>query len=467
MTKLLLAVVLPTVALFVVFAWVALAATRVELDAELGSRLVAIASSAATQVRGKYLIESSGDDDRGYVNARRKLRAIFESTGARLVVFDRDYVSKVDTEADAPGLRYYRGALDEFEIAKVWETGAPIASVSFVGGDGQFYKAGYAAVAASETEPQMVLVVAAVAPATYFARLGNLRRQLMVWGGLLVVLMSTVIVVIATLVTRPVRALAEAASDMGQGNFSTPISTRSRDEVGSLAESMESMRQKLAARDEHMQRMLAGIAHEVRNPLAGMELFTGLLREELPADAVSRGYADRISREIGHLGRVVGDFLDYAKPQVLQRERVVVAALLRDIAGVVKASPGVAIAIDVEDEALALIADPHSLRRAVLNLAQNAAHYAVAVAGEPAAVILVARAEGDEVQISVSNTGGPIAPDVAARLFEPFFTTREKGTGLGLALVRDAAQAHRGEVSVTSDERRTTFCLALPKGDIA
>jgi signal transduction histidine kinase len=465
MTKLLLAVVLPTVALFVVFAWVALQATRIELDAELGSRLVAIASSAATQVRGKYLIESSGDEDRGYVNARRKLRAIFESTGARLVVFDRDYVSKVDTDGEAPGLRYYRGALDAFEIAKVWETGDPIASVSFVGGDGQFYKAGYAAVAASETEPQMVLVVAAVAPATYFARLGDLRRQLIVWGGILVLLMSAVIVVIATLVTRPVRALAAAASDMGQGNFSTPITTRSRDEVGSLAESMESMRQKLAARDEHMQRMLAGIAHEVRNPLAGMELFTGLLREELPADSVSRGYADRIAREIGYLGRVVGDFLDYAKPQAMQRERVEVAALLREVAGMVDVAPAVAVVVEVEDEALALWADPHSLRRAVLNLAQNAVHYAVGVDGQPAEVRLAARAEGNQVAIAVVNTGGPIAPEISQRLFEPFFTTREKGTGLGLALVRDAARAHHGEIQVTSDAGHTTFCLVLPRGE--
>src|SRR5205823_13999412 len=104
-----------------------------------------------------------------------------------------------------------------------------------------------------------------------------------------------------------------------------------RDEIALLAETLEEMRQSLSARDERMQMMLSGIAHEVRNPLGGMELYAGLLREELTGDADTRAHVVRIDRELPHLKRVVAEFLEYARRPRPELAAVDCRALLEDV----------------------------------------------------------------------------------------------------------------------------------------
>src|SRR5690606_35177156 len=103
------------------------------------------------------------------------------------------------------------------------------------------------------------------------------------------------------LITRNVRRLATAAERIGAGDLRAPIAVATRDELGVLAQTMERMRRQLAERDAKMQQMLAGIAHEVRNPLAGMTLFADILKEELPAPDERRSHVEKIQRELGYL----------------------------------------------------------------------------------------------------------------------------------------------------------------------
>src|SRR5262249_52740382 len=108
-------------------------------------------------------------------------------------------------------------------------------------------------------------------------------------------------------------------------------------------------------------------------------------------------------------------------------------------------------------------ADRGQLRRALLNLAKNAVQAASAAGHRgKGAVRLSARHRGDEVHLSVWNRGAEISPETSGRLFEPFFTTREKGTGLGLAFVREIAVDHGGRVDVASADGETTFTIAIP-----
>src|SRR5262249_38601782 len=147
----------------------------------------------------------------------------------------------------------------------------------------------------------------AQAPASYFARLDDLRGRLLAWGAGLA-LVSIAAAAIATLfITRNVRRLAAAAERIGGGDLHAPVAATTRDELGVLAETMERMRVQLAERDAKMQQMLAGIAHEVRNPLAGMTLFAGILRDEVPPDDERRGHVDKIQRELDYLERVVNE----------------------------------------------------------------------------------------------------------------------------------------------------------------
>ena len=465
--KLLVAFTLPTAVLFAVFAVIAHEVTRRDLEAELGTRLTAVASAAATQIRGGLLAELSPGDEQHLLHAstRRKLAEIAGATGvARLYIFDRAFGSRADTEPDIPiGAEYYHAQLDRQEIARVFERGEAVSSILFEGLDGRLYKAGYAPIYASDRDRRIVLAIGADAPATFFDRLADLRRSLLYYGVGAILAMMAIAVLVAALITRPVRHLAAAAERIGRGDLAAPIRRTSRDEIGFLAETMDQMRVELRARDQRMQEMLSGIAHEVRNPLGGIELFAGILRDELPAGDERRAHVDRIEREVGYLKTVVAEFLDYARRPEPVLGPVALAPLVEqvcDVEAAEAAAVGVTLAREVPD-GLGCLGDPVQLRRAIHNLVRNAIQ-AAAAAEPPRRVTVSARQAGGRIELAVHNDGPAIPDQVRARLFEPFFTTREKGTGLGLAFVHEIAADHGGAIEVDSaDGRGTTFTLAL------
>jgi signal transduction histidine kinase len=465
LVKLLVALVLPAVALFTLFAFVAYEVSRRDLDDELGRRLEAIAASAATQIRGKYLVdlEQGNEDDRGYQNAVRKLETFANATGAQLSLFDRKFDSRGDSEGDSGiGTHLFRAELDRDELSRVFEQGQTASSVTFTGQDSRIYKAGYAPVRASDDDPQIVLAIRAQAPASYFARLEDLRDRLFLWGAGLVAVSILAAVITTLFITRNVRRLAAAAERIGAGELSERVVISSHDELGVLAETMDRMRQQLAERDARTQQMLAGIAHEVRNPLAGMTLFAGILRDELPEGDERRSHVDKIQRELGYLERVVNDFLEYARRPKPELGPVEVGELLSEVAQLASTDDiQVAVTTDaLPDEARA---DRGQMRRALLNLAKNAVQAATAAGHRGgAAVKLLARRTGDELHFEVWNRGKEIPPETSGKLFEPFYTTREKGTGLGLAFVREIAVDHGGRIDVASADGETTFSLVIP-----
>ncbi len=462
LAKLLVALVIPTVALFALFAVVAYEVSRNDLDDELGRRLEAIAASASTQVRGKYLVDTEEGDEaaRAYQNVAKKLEAVAQVTGARLTVIDKQFDLRVDTAGKvAIGTHDYRAELDRAELSRVFDRGEPAASVTFDGEDGVTYKVGYAPVRASETEPQIVLAIGAQAPASYFARLADLRVRLLLWGAGLLVVSIVAAGIAALLITRNIRKLAAAAERIGAGDLGHPIKIATRDEIGTLADAMERMREQLAQRDLRTQQMLAGIAHEVRNPLAGMTLFAGILRDELPEDDERRGHVDKIQRELGYLERVVNDFLEYARRPKPELAEVEVGDLLEEVAQLASTET---VAIAVVPSGLTARADRGQLRRALLNLAKNAVQAATAAGHHAGSVRLEAATVGDELRFTVWNRGKEIAPETSGKLFDPFFTTKEKGTGLGLAFVREIAADHGGRVDLASADGETTFTLVIP-----
>ncbi|HEU0032318.1 MAG TPA: HAMP domain-containing sensor histidine kinase [Kofleriaceae bacterium] len=465
LVKLLVALVVPTVALFTIFALIAYDGSRRDLDDELGRRLESIAASVATQVRAKYVIDlGPGDElERGYQNIARKLETFANvHEHVHLTLFDDHYGSRGDSEGETPiGTRYFRAELDREEISRVWR-GQTASSVTFVGQDGQWYKAGYAPVRMSDEDPTIALVLRAEAPASYFDRLKEQAQRLVLWGAILV-LVSILAAVITTLfITRNIRRLAAAAERIGGGELRQRVAVTSNDELGVLAETMDRMRKQLADRDARTQQMLAGIAHEVRNPLAGMTLFAGILRDELPEGDERRGHVDRIQRELGYLERVVNDFLEYARRPRPELRPVESDDLLAEVAQLATTD---AIEIAVEPGKVELRGDPGQLRRALLNLAKNAVQAATAAGHRGKdAVRLSAHRRGDDVHFEVWNRGKEIAPETSGKLFEPFYTTREKGTGLGLAFVREIAIDHGGRVEVASASGETTFTLVIPAG---
>jgi signal transduction histidine kinase len=252
-------------------------------------------------------------------------------------------------------------------------------------------------------------------------------------------------------VSRPVVRLAEAAARIGRGDLDAPVAVTTRDEVGFLARTLDDMRAALRARDERLQMMLAGIAHEVRNPLGGLELYAGLLRESLGDRPERLEEVRRIEREVQYLKAVVTEFLAYARRAPPELGPVSVTDLLGEVRDLV-AAPGVSVEVDAPDGRQAVRADAGQLRRALLNLGRNAvaaAARAHPAGGGTARVVLRARAAADgRVRIEVDDNGAGVEPALREKIFAPFYTTREKGTGLGLAFVREIARDHGSDVRV-------------------
>ncbi|HEY5923925.1 MAG TPA: HAMP domain-containing sensor histidine kinase [Kofleriaceae bacterium] len=465
LVKLLAALVVPVIALFALFAVVAYEVSRDDLDAELGRRLQAIAASAATQIRDpKYLSELSEGDEAEplYQQAVARLEAVGKTTDARLFLIDRQYATRGDSAPGiAIGMPNHRAKLDRAELERVFDTGVAVDTVTFQGNEGGWYKTGYAPVRSAGADKSIVLALGAQAPASYFDSLAKLQKRLLLWGAGLAGV-SIIAAVLATfLITRNVRKLAAAAERIGAGDLRAPVAVTSRDELGLLGQTMDRMRGQLAERDAKMQQMLAGIAHEVRNPLAGMTLFADILKDELPAPDERRSYVEKIQRELGYLERVVNDFLEYARRPRPELATVPLHDLMTEVAQMAS-TPELRITVEAGGPS-DVQADRAQLRRALLNLARNAVQAATAAghAGDEA-VKLAARTQSGEQWIDVWNRGKEISPETSGKLFEPFYTTREKGTGLGLAFVRDIAADHGGRVELASADGETTFSVVLP-----
>ena len=179
----------------------------------------------------------------------------------------------------------------------------------------------------------------------------------------------------------------------------------------------------------------------------------------------------RIEREIGYLKTVVNEFLDYARRPPLELGEVALRPLLDDIRELVSdgAPGGPAIAIDTPAAGVTVRADAGQLRRALLNLARNAvaaARSAPNPAGERPRVFVLGRGRGGGyVRIEVSDSGPGVPMALRETIFTPFFTTREKGTGLGLAFVREIVRDHGSDVSVSdAPGGGASFQFDLPTG---
>jgi two-component system sensor histidine kinase PilS (NtrC family) len=221
-----------------------------------------------------------------------------------------------------------------------------------------------------------------------------------------------------------------------------------------------SIRQRLAAVGE----MAAGIAHEIRNPLASMSGSLQVLRGELPLTEDQEQLMDIVLRESERLNGTIRSFLAYARPQRVNVTRFDLAQLVSDTARLLRNGTDVqdhhAVDVEVPDEPVWLEFDENQMRQIVWNLATNGLR-AMATGGR---LRLVAEAsEGQTVGLRVEDEGCGIAPADVDRIFQPFRSSFEKGTGLGLATVHRIVTDAKGSVHVTSKVGEgTSMRVVLP-----
>lgn len=238
-------------------------------------------------------------------------------------------------------------------------------------------------------------------------------------------------------------------------------------------EERERLRDRLAALGE----MAAAMAHEIKNPLAGIEVMAGLLRRQLADKPDSQALVKDIIGEAKMANAIVQEMLEFVRPVRLQIER---ASIGQAVASAVATADGKArrgeISVDVQVAAdlPTVQGDLHQLVQVFANLLINAyealnGQGAVTIRarlldeGEDGALLPDGHHPVPTVLVEVADTGPGVPPDLAERIFNPFITTKPQGSGLGLAIVRKIVDAHEGRIDVTSAAGRgTCFRVTLP-----
>ena len=285
---------------------------------------------------------------------------------------------------------------------------------------------------------------------------------------------------VASRITRPVSELAEGAREVAAGRWETRIDVRGLDEIGQLGIAFNDMTRTLASqRDKLLQtervaawRELARrLAHELRNPLFPLQITVENLQRAKQLDAkqfleVFNESTATLKVELANLNAIVGRFSDFSKMPAPQFTRVDVNEALRNIIRLfepqfnVVGKPAIAAEYFLTEPLPEIDADAVLLHRAFQNLVLNA------VDAMPTGGTLTLRTfeRGANVLIEITDSGAGLTPEECARLFTPYYTTKQQGTGLGLAIVQSIVTDHNGTISVSSEEGHgTTFRIDLPK----
>jgi two-component system sensor histidine kinase AtoS len=230
-------------------------------------------------------------------------------------------------------------------------------------------------------------------------------------------------------------------------------------------------------------RLSTVIAHEIRNPLMIIKASLHTLRQVQPGEAALREAVADIDDEVSRLNRIVNEVLDFSRPIRFDLAPVDLGALCRESAAAAQASAGPVVALDLDPALPTLVTDAERLRIALVNMLVNARH---AVKGDNAPgpkgpglqdadvgrvlsdppVTLKASAAGDRVTITITDRGVGVAPADVSHIFDPYFTTKRGGTGLGLPIAKNIVEGLGGTITVSSSidsrEHGTEIRIDLP-----
>jgi len=280
-------------------------------------------------------------------------------------------------------------------------------------------------------------------------------------------------------ITNPLNRLLEATRTLKSGNLDYRVEGL-KEEFGELADSFNEMSVSLKEQMHRMQRaeqmvvvgeLAAGLAHEVKNPMAGIKAAMSVLSEEQYLTAEDRDVLQRVVAEIVHLEGLMRSFINFAKPQKPRFESVNVNNILNTTLtfylkahSIGESNERIRIEKDFQ-EVPAVRADTSQLQQVFLNLFLNAID--AMPNGGTLGVRSVLEKDGGRVRIEISDSGKGIREDLLDKVFQPFFTTKAKGSGLGLAISRQLVEQHGGSIGVANrPEGGVMFTIRLPaKGE--
>ena len=316
--------------------------------------------------------------------------------------------------------------------------------------------------------------------ATVSLRNPERHAVLIVAGAGAVAVCAVLILVLAYLVQRPMVELQEKMAQVGKGDLNATVSFAKRnDEIGDLGRDFNRMLEQLRQNREEIDRlhstqmsraehlatlgeMATGLAHEIRNPLAGIAGVIEIIGRDLPPTSPARAVVKDVKQEITQINRIISDLLETARPRAPQIragdlnttvEHAVMLARQQAL------SKPITINLVKCASLHAVQHDPDQIHQVLLNLLLNA----IQAIGNRGIVTVEISHRGQNAVVIVADNGRGIPPEHLPNIFRPFYTTKGNGTGLGLSLARRIVEEHHGHVEVTSAVGKgTKFIVFLP-----
>ena len=286
---------------------------------------------------------------------------------------------------------------------------------------------------------------------------------------------------VARTITRPLAAITGVMRDAAAtGDLTRKIVLRANDHwndedaqllastFNTLTDSVARAQREMSQRERlsSLGRLSTVIAHEIRNPLMIIKAALHTMRRPTATPEEVRESTADIDGEVARLNRVVNDVLDFARPITFDLAATDLNLLCRESATAAQATQGVPVTLDLDPTVGSIHTDVERLRSALVNVLVNARH---AVEGQPTQrVTLTTRRLGANVTISIADTGTGIDHADLARVFDPYFTTKRGGTGLGLPITKNIVEGLGGSITVESEPGRgTDIRMTLPAGTLA
>ncbi|RPI72011.1 MAG: sensor histidine kinase [Ignavibacteriales bacterium] len=251
----------------------------------------------------------------------------------------------------------------------------------------------------------------------------------------------------ANAVVKPLDKLIKFSSDIGKGNFEITTPTSMHGEIKQLSDAMEKMKTDLSENQKEKENLLAQIAHEIRNPLGGIELLANLVKENNEIEVKDKEYLDSILKEVQGLKSLITSYLNYGRPIPVHPEWVNPEKIFLEIENIFKNRMNEKnIAFSIHNKLNKIYFDPAHLRNVLLNLVANS----LDAVPENGKVSLLSETNSTAWTISVKDNGTGISEENLKKIFNPFFTTKKNGTGLGLAICKKLCKENKAELAANN-----------------
>lgn len=372
-----------------------------------------------------------------------RLDSLFDLNNLFLFNQNWQILSTLNREDAISGLLVNKASLQRLKA------GQAFVSKPFLGEDGQWYLWAFKRLSSTH-------FLGLRANAKRLAEINQLGNKFLLFG--LVALFLTLLAAVFTArsLHAPVKALTDFSRKIGQGDFHAQPPDSRLKEINQLSQALNQMRLALQQRDQEKEQMLAQIAHELRNPLGSIELLIGLVQDDLSPDHADQAYLQKVLTEVRHLKEQINEFLYYSRPRPPEKTAVDLRGLIEELKQHFQPQlEAKQVQILTQFNQSTFEFDPEHLKQILTNLILNSLQ---AMDGRPGLIMLRCK----DNRLEIEDNGPGIPAEVRDKIFQPFFTTKSTGVGLGLTICQKLCQLNDAQIKLAeSAARGNTFFIEL------